>query len=64
MPSKPNKNLLQTLATIAEFEDQQDLKLADKSMKELRSGRAKAIPIERLIRSIDRKIAFEEALSI
>jgi hypothetical protein len=63
MPSKPNKNLSQTFATIAELEDQQDLKMADKSMKELRSGRAKAIPIERLIRSIDRKIAFEEALS-
>jgi hypothetical protein len=63
MPSKPNKNLSQTLAAIAELEDQQDLKMADKSMKELRSGRVKAIPIERLIRSIDRKIAIEEALS-
>ena len=63
MPSKPNKNLSQTLATIAELEDQQDLKMADKSMKELRSGRVKAIPTERLIRSIDRKIAIEEALS-
>ena len=63
MPSKPDKNLSQTLAAIAELEDQQDLKMADKSMKELRSGRAKAIPIERLIRSSDRKIAFEEALS-
>ncbi|OYY18683.1 MULTISPECIES: hypothetical protein [unclassified Polynucleobacter] len=86
MPSKPNKNLLQTLAAIAELEsgkgqkfntveelmadlhckeleDQQDLKMADKSMKELRSGKAKAIPIERLIRSIDRKIAIKEALS-
>lgn len=27
-----------------EIEDQQDLKMADKSMKELRSGKAKAIP--------------------
>ncbi|MBU3594523.1 hypothetical protein ICN42_10515 [Polynucleobacter sp. 71A-WALBACH] len=63
MPSKPNKNLSQTLAAIAELEDQQDLKMADKSMKELRSVRVKAIPIERLIRSIDRKIAIEEALS-
>ncbi|MES2586498.1 MAG: hypothetical protein V4536_06210 [Pseudomonadota bacterium] len=63
MPSKPNKNLSQTLAAIAELEDQQDLKMADKSMKELRSGKVKAIPIERLIRSIDRKIAIKEALS-
>ena len=46
-----------------EIEDQQDLKMADKSMKELRSGKAKAIPIERLIRSIDRKIAIKKALS-
>lgn len=63
MPSKPNVSLLQTLAAIAELEDRQDLKMADKSMKELRSGRVKVIPIEHLIRSIDRKIAIEEALS-
>jgi hypothetical protein len=63
MLSKPNKNLSQTLAAIAELEDQQDLKMADKSMKEFRSGKVKAIPIERLIRSIDRKIAIKEALS-
>ena len=67
MPSKLNKNLLQTLAAIAELEsgkgqafntveelmadlhckeleDQQDLTMADKSMKELRSGKVKATP--------------------
>ena len=51
------------MAAIAELEDQQDLKMADKSMKELRSGKVKAMPIERLIRSIDRKISIKEALS-
>ena len=51
------------MAAIAELEDQQDLKMADKSIKEFRSGKVKAIPIERLIRSIDRKIAIKEALS-
>jgi hypothetical protein len=76
MPSKPNKNLLQTLAAIAELEsgrgqkfntveelmadlhckeleDQQDLKMADKSMKELRSGEVKATPIDLVIKRLN-----------
>ncbi len=76
MPSKPNKNLLQTLAAIAELEsgkgqafntveelmadlhckeleDQQDLTMADKSMKELRSGKVKATPIDLVIKRLN-----------
>ena len=36
-----------------ELEDQQDLKMADKSMKELRSGKDKAIPIDLLIKRLN-----------
>jgi hypothetical protein len=39
------------------MEDQYDLKLADRSMREMRRGGVKAIPIDVMIESIDRKIS-------
>lgn len=36
-----------------ELEDQQDLKMADKSIKELRSGKVKAAPIDLVIKRLD-----------
>ena len=38
---------------LEELEDQQDLKMADKSMKELRSGKVKAIPMDLVIRRLN-----------
>jgi hypothetical protein len=47
-----------------QMEDQYDLKLADRSMKEMRRGGFKAIPIDVMIKSIDRKIFMTDVLSI
>ena len=41
------------------MEDQYDLKLADRSMREMRRGGVKAIPIDVMIESIDRKISWQ-----
>ena len=46
------------------MEDQYDLKLADRSMREMRRGGVKAIPIDMMIESIDRKIFMTNVLSI
>ena len=64
MRSKPHDKLLLTLAAITELdelEDQEDIKLADRAMREMRRDGVKAIPLDVLIQSIDRKIAVNQA---
>jgi hypothetical protein len=46
------------------MEDQYDLKLADRSMREMRRDGVKAIPIDMMIKSIDRKIFMTDVLPI
>jgi hypothetical protein len=53
MRSKPNDKLLLTLAAITELEDQEDLKMADRAMREIRRDGLKAIPIDQVIKSIN-----------
>jgi hypothetical protein len=53
MRSKSNDKLLLTLAAITELEDQEDLKLADRAMREMRRDGLKAIPIDQVIKSIN-----------
>ena len=60
MRSKPNDKLLLTLAAITELneiEDQEDLKLADRAMREMRRDGLKAIPIDQVIKSINLAVA-------
>jgi len=53
MRSKSNDKLLLTLAAITELEDQEDLKMADRAMREMRRDGLKAIPIDQVIKSIN-----------
>ena len=39
-----------------EIEDQEDLKLADRAMREMRRGGVKAIPIDQVIENIDLRV--------
>jgi predicted DNA-binding protein len=48
MPPKPNVNLFRD-----ELEDQEDLKLADKAMREMRRGGVKATPMDQVIKNIN-----------
>jgi hypothetical protein len=57
MRSKPNDKLLLTLAAITELEDQEDLKMADRAMREMRRDGLKAIPIDQVIKSINLAVA-------
>jgi len=47
-----------------QMEDQCDLKLADRSMREMRRDGVKAIPMDMMIKSIDRKIFMTNVLPI
>jgi hypothetical protein len=59
MRSKSNDKLLLTLAAITELEDQEDLKMADRAMREMRRDGLKAIPIDQVIKSINLAVAKE-----
>jgi hypothetical protein len=59
MRSKPNDKLLLTLAAITELKDQEDLKMADRAMREMRRDGLKAIPIDQVIKSINLAVAKE-----